>query len=161
MAAQVALGMKEAMEEFGSLKACFVSGVKKEDETLLPGLSNYVKRIRGHRNLPGHLLSDPEGKSACKKANLFLRWMVRHDEVDPGGWHDELPASKLIVPIDTHMHKIALALKLTQRKAADLATAREVTKSLSRFCPEDPVRYDFPLTRFGIRGELDIRDITG
>ena len=155
------LGMRQAILTHGSLKACFLHGISPEHETLLPALSLFVKEIKRKGELPGHLLADPEGKSACKKANLFLRWMVRRDDVDPGGWDDVLSASKLIVPLDTHMHKIALALKLTSRKAADLATAREVTRSLARFAPDDPVRYDFCLTRFGIRGELDIRDITG
>lgn len=159
--AALLIGIREALLAHGSLKACFLNGYNPKDETLLPALSAYAKAIKGDRDLPGHLLSDPGGKSACKKANLFLRWMVRHDEVDPGGWHEAVPASKLIVPIDTHMHKIALALGLTTRKAADLKTAVEVTRHLARLCPEDPTRYDFSLTRFGIRGELDIAELLG
>jgi uncharacterized protein (TIGR02757 family) len=152
-------GIREAILTHGSLQACFIAGYNPEDPTLLPALSCYVKEIKGDRLVPGHLLSDPDGKSACKKANLFLRWMVRCDDVDPGGWHDTVDAAKLIIPIDTHMHKISLALGLTSRKAADLKTAVEVTESLARLNPEDPVRYDFSLTRFGIRGELDITDL--
>jgi len=159
--AALLIGIREAILEHGSLKACFLSGYNSEDETLLPALSHYVKAIKGDRILPGHLLSDPDGKSACKKANLFLRWMVRRDEVDPGGWHDAVPPAKLIIPIDTHMHKISLALGLTARKAADLKTAVEVTRHLARLCPTDPTRYDFALTRFGIRGELDINELLG
>lgn len=152
-------GIREAILTHGSLQACFLKGYTPEDSTLLPALSNYVKEIKGDRLVPGHLLSDPDGKSACKKANLFLRWMVRCDDVDPGGWHEAVDQAKLIIPIDTHMHKISLALGLTARKAADLKTAVEVTESLARLNPEDPVRYDFSLTRFGIRGELDIEDL--
>ncbi|WP_300667779.1 TIGR02757 family protein [Desulfoluna sp.] len=152
-------GIREAILTHGSLKSCFLAGYSPEDETLLPALSHYVKAVKGDRLIPGHLLSDPDGKSACKKANLFLRWMVRCDEVDPGGWHEALPASKLIIPIDTHMHKISLALGFTTRKAADLKTAVEVTRHLARLNSEDPTRYDFCLTRFGIRGELNIEDL--
>ena len=157
--AALLVGIREALLTHGSLKACFLAGYDARDKTLLPALSVYAKNIKGNRDLPGHLLSDPDGKSACKKANLFLRWMVRCDEVDPGGWHDALPSAKLIIPIDTHMHKISLALGLTARKAADLKTAVEVTTRLGRLCPEDPTRYDFALTRFGIRGELELSDL--
>ena len=72
------------------------------------------------------LLPSPESGSACKRLNLFLRWMVRSDAVDPGGW-SEVPPAMLIVPLDTHMHRIAMKLGLTERRAADLETAREMT----------------------------------
>ena len=85
--------------------------------------------------------------------------MVRCDDVDPGGWHDAVDQAKLIIPIDTHMHKISLALGLTDRKSADLKTAVEVTQNFARLSPDDPTRYDFCLTRFGIRGELDIETL--
>ena len=61
------------------------------------------------------MLPSPEDGSACKRLNLFLRWMARNDEVDPGGWC-EVPASKLIVPLDTHMHKAALKFGFTNLK---------------------------------------------
>jgi uncharacterized protein (TIGR02757 family) len=76
--------------------------------------------------------------------------MVRRDAVDPGGWAG-VPTSLLVVPLDTHMHRIGLALGLTRRRGADRETALEVTESLSRLAPEDPVRYDFALTRLGMR----------
>jgi uncharacterized protein (TIGR02757 family) len=75
--------------------------------------------------------------------------MVRRDEVDPGGW-DDVPASKLIVPLDTHMHRISLQLGLTKRKQANLKAACEITAAFRSIEPEDPVRYDFSLTRLGI-----------
>ncbi len=81
--------------------------------------------------------------------------MVREDEVDPGGWGD-VPAAKLIIPLDTHMHKIGLALNFTQRKQANMTAALEITSSFKRMIPDDPVRYDFVLTRFGIRNDMDM-----
>ena len=86
---------------------------------------------------------------------MFLRWMVRKDEVDPGGW-DSVPASKLIVPLDIHMHRICLSLKLTKRKQGDLRTAVDITHAFRRIAPEDPVRYDFVITRLGIRKDTDL-----
>ena len=96
------------------------------------------------------LLPFPEKGSACKRLNLFLRWMVRKDRVDPGGW-DGVPASKLIVPLDTHMYGITRGLGFTERKSADLRTAIEATAAFRKIAPRDPVRYDFALTRPGIR----------
>ena len=82
--------------------------------------------------------------------------MVRQDEVDPGGW-DSVPPSKLIVPVDTHMHRIALQLGLTKRKQANLRTAHEITAAFKAIEPEDPVKFDFCLTRLGIRrGEREL-----
>ena len=66
-----------------------------------------------------------------------------------------MPPSKLLVPLDTHMHRIAMTLGLTKRKQADLRTALEITEAFRKFSPSDPVRYDFVLTRFGIRKDLD------
>jgi uncharacterized protein (TIGR02757 family) len=86
---------------------------------------------------------------------LFLRWIVRHDEIDPGGWNDVSP-SKLIVPVDIHMHRICLSLGLTKRKQADMRTALEITEAFKAMVPEDPVRYDFVLTRRAIQGEEEL-----
>ena len=97
--------------------------------------------------------------SAMKRLNLFLRWMVRQDEVDPGGWR--VAPRLLIVPLDVHMHRCARALGLTQRNAADMKTALDITRSLAKFCPEDPVKYDFCITRFGIRPDMDEKTLTG
>ena len=85
----------------------------------------------------------------------FLRWMVRKDEVDPGGWYN-VPSSRLIVPLDTHMHRICLALGLTQQKRADMRTALEITTAFRTITPDDPVKYDFALTRLGIRNDTDM-----
>ena len=95
-------------------------------------------------------LPSPDGGSACKRLNLFLRWMVRKDNVDPGIWQS-IPASHLIVPLDTHMHRIAKAMGLTSRKQADIQSAIEITGAFSFIRPADPVRYDFALTRLGIK----------
>ena len=80
--------------------------------------------------------------------------MVRCDAVDPGGWN-EVPPSMLIVPLDVHMHRISRQLGLTKRLAADLKTAREITGGFKRVAPEDPVKYDFALTRLGILRDDD------
>jgi uncharacterized protein (TIGR02757 family) len=147
-------GARAAIKEYGSLQRCFVAELKEDDETVLPALTAFVKvlSLKIPRCLDG-FLPCPSRRSACKRLHLFLRWMVRRDEVDPGGW-DLVPASKLIVPLDTHMHRMGLLLHLTARKQADLQTAMEITNAFRKIVPHDPVKYDFALTRLGIRGDL-------
>ena len=148
--------VKKIIEVHGSLEACFVSGVGKDDETVLPALKSFVRRLKRFGCKSGSaVLADPEKGSACKRLNLFLRWMVREDEVDPGGWKDVSP-SKLIIPLDTHMHSISLRLGLTNRKQANMLTALEITDAFRKLCPADPTKYDFCLTRYGIRDDLSL-----
>jgi len=104
------------------------------------------------------LIPCPQKKSACKRLHLYLRWMVREDAVDPGGWN-RIPASKLLVPVDIHMHRIARMLNLTCRSQADIKTAMEITRGFCKWAPDDPVKFDFALTRFGIRSDMDIESI--
>jgi uncharacterized protein (TIGR02757 family) len=149
-------GVKKVLERHGSLQACFSAGLNDDDDTILPALSAFTKELTicADDNLE-HLIPSPTKGSACKRLNLFLRWMVRSDEVDPGGW-ENVPASKLIVPVDTHMHKICYLLGFITRKHADMRAATEITKAFRTIAPADPVRYDFSLTRLGIREDADI-----
>ena len=150
--AALLLAVRHAIAEHGSLEMLFAAGVKEKDETILPSLGLFVDRLRilagGHQACPS-LLSSPVDGSACKRLNLFLRWMVRKDRVDPGPWRS-ISRAKLVVPLDTHLHRIARRLRLTDRKQADLKTAMEITGGFARCSPRDPVRYDFSLTRLGI-----------
>jgi len=151
-------GAKRVIGQYGSLEACFAEGVGSDDETVLPAMRVFVDRIsKAAGGEGGRLLPDPGAGSACKRLNLMLRWLVRRDEVDPGGWSCVGP-EKLIVPLDTHMHKIALAMGMTKRKSADMRTALEVTAAFRRISPADPVRYDFALTRLGIRDDMELTD---
>jgi len=143
------IGAKREREQYGSLGAAFGAFADPNDEDVSSALARFVALLNGAEE-SNYLLPDPRRGSACKRLHLYLRWMVRRDAVDPGGWDRVVPA-KLIVPVDTHMHRIATALGLTRRKAADLRTAREITAAFRVIAPEDPVRYDFALTRLGIR----------
>jgi uncharacterized protein (TIGR02757 family) len=150
--ARLLWGVRRVIEKHGSLQECFMSRLHRDDHTVIPALSAFVENIFPEGC--DFLIPAPGKGSACKRLNLFLRWMVRRDEVDPGGW-EGVPPSKLLVPLDTHMHRIAMALGLTKRKQADLRTAIEITEAFRKLSPSDPVRYDFVLTRFGIRKDLD------
>ena len=92
----------------------------------------------------------PELGSACKRMNLFLRWMVRKDELDFGLWN-EISPSKLVIPVDTHIAKISKTLKLTTYKNVSWKMAEQITENLKKFDPSDPLKYDFALCHIGMR----------
>lgn len=96
-------------------------------------------------------VATPARKSACKRLNMFLRWMVRADKngVDLGLWKKIQPA-QLICPLDVHVHRVANGLGLIRRKDADWQTALELTGMLRNFDPLDPVRYDYALFGLGV-----------
>jgi len=147
-------GAGRLLARHGSLGACLASWF---DGDFLAAQTGFVGELLDAAGLtrPCYLLPSPEDGSACKRLNLYLRWMVRCDEVDPGGWGG-VPASALIVPMDTHMHRISLALGLSSRRSADLSCALETTAAFREVAPNDPVMYDFALTRLGIRAEADL-----
>lgn len=143
-------GIKSVAKEHGGLEAFYLANGGYGVELTRA----FIKGIYQRGGDVSTLLPDPEANSAFKRFNLYLRWLVRHDEVDPGGW-SSVPAWSLLVPLDTHMHHIALKLGLTARKQGDLKTALEITAGFAKISPVDPVKYDFALTRFGIRDDLD------
>jgi len=157
------IGIKHMIADYGTLHDCFMKGYSASDENIVSALTFFSEKVievsgecrsLNHPfNHPGHLMPCPEKGSACKRLNLYLRWMIRCDDVDPGGWQG-IPASKLIIPLDTHMFRIAGQLGLTSRKQANLKAAIEITNGYKKWSPKDPVRYDFALTRFGIRNDL-------
>ncbi len=150
------VAVRRARRDFGSLQACFAAGLREEHDTVLPALATFSACLRrSSPGLSGFLVPSPDDGSACKRLNLFLRWMVRRDDVDPGGW-DAIPASKLIVPVDTHMHRICAAIGLTRRRQANLRAALEITAAFRAVVPDDPVRYDFAMTRLGIWPGADV-----
>ena len=155
--------MRQAMEEAGSLGDYFLRGYRPEEPDVGPALSRFVGGLmsldRGRfypGGLPGagqgvrYFLPSPRDGSACKRLNLFLRWMVRRgDGLDFGLWR-EVSTAKLVVPLDAHVSRIARYIGLTDRPTPSWRTALEVTARLRGFDAEDPVKYDFSLCRLGI-----------
>jgi uncharacterized protein (TIGR02757 family) len=149
----------------GSIRAFFESGQDAGDRDVGGLLSRAVARLvsldyrpaLGTKRLPERspvrfFFPDPASGSACKRWNLYMRWMVRRDALDFGIWRG-IPTERLVVPTDTHVHRIARRLGLTRRRTADWKTAREITDALARYDAKDPVRFDYALCRIGI---LDI-----
>jgi len=159
--------------ESGSLGAV-LEGAFREHGALRPALSAFAARLResvpaGIERALGpmrgfdHLLPEPARGGACKRLLLLCRWMVRGGPADPidlGLWQG-VPASALVVPLDTHVARIALNLGLTRRRDLTWATAEDVTASLRRIDAEDPVRYDFALCHHGMSGACPRRRSAG
>jgi len=152
------IGIKNVISEFGSLHNCFLRGVNQTSGDPLGSLSFFVSQLTADISSGQRVLPDPEKGSACKRLNLFLRWMVRNDDIDPGIWAD-IPKDILIIPLDTHMMQISQILGFTSRKSADMKTAIEITDALKVYDPLDPVRFDFSLTRLGIHPDLSYDEL--
>ena len=163
-AAALLYAIARVRAEAGSLRPFFEGELRAEERDVEGLLSRAVDRLLGldwrpvigRRSLPANspvrfFFPSPASGSACKRWNLYLRWMVRRDAMDFGLW-SAIPASRLVIPTDTHVHRVARRLGLTRRKAADWKTAREITDRLARFDPEDPVRYDYALCELGTIG---------
>jgi uncharacterized protein (TIGR02757 family) len=133
----------------GSLGAAFLGFVGGDDADVGPALTRWIEALARRGAFKPNLVPSPANGSACKRPLLMLRWLVRRDNVDPGGW-ERVGAHRLVVPLDVHMTRIAKALGLLSRTTPDWKAALELTEAFRRFSPEDPVRYDFCLTRMGI-----------
>ncbi len=151
--------LSEALRNWGSIKRLFYHFYNEDIQLALIGFTDYFLHIDtspvyGENIKPYgllHLFPSPARGSACKRMNLFLRWMVRKNDIDFGIW-DKIPPSKLIIPLDTHIAKISHCLGLTRRSSSDWKTAKEITDFFHKLDPEDPLKYDFALCHHGISG---------
>lgn len=134
-----------------SLEEIFVAANEKDMQVRLNrfheyfcSLSHFPARTRKH-------IPSPNRNSACKRINMFLRWMARNDNkgVDFGIWKQISPAD-LICPCDVHVQRVARRLKLINRKQSDWKMAIELTENLRKFDPNDPVKYDYALFGLGL-----------
>ena len=150
------IALKKILKKYSSLEDCFLLGYSQNDKNVFSATEKFVDILFHLMECKrSSLIPHPSKGSACKRLNLFLRWMVRNDDVDPGLWKSISPA-QLIVPLDTHMIRVSIKFGFIPRKQSSIKTALEVTHAFSKINPIDPVKYDFSLTRVGIRSKLDI-----
>jgi len=157
------LGMGRMLERRGSLEAGFLAAHDEAGGDLHAALGGFVRELRdvdllavrralGKTRGLNHLLPVPLGTGAAKRLHLYLRWMVRGpDEVDLGVWKG-VPSSALLVPLDTHVARLAWRLGLVRRRTMGWAAAEDITANLRVIDPVDPVRYDFVLCHHGMSG---------
>jgi uncharacterized protein (TIGR02757 family) len=153
--------MQRMLLQEKTIEQFFLRGYNSGDSDIGQSLSIFVQAVLSlephpfYSDVPEkgygirHFLADPQDGSGCKRLNLFLRWMVRKDDLDLGLWHHISP-SQLIIPLDVHIARLGVRLGLTNRKSADWKMAKEITESLRAFDPDDPVKYDFALCKVGM-----------
>ena len=161
--------IRRVLEDFGSIENAFLSGLSAltadspdtgaaihHFSSLMLGFGHerfYPRGELARRTAVRFFLPTPLDGSACKRTNLFLRWMVRPDDgVDCGVWTRLKPKS-LVIPLDTHIARISTYIGLTNRKSHGWATALDITDQLRSLDAEDPLRYDFALCHLGIAGD--------
>jgi len=152
------LVLRIVLRKSASLEKFFSEGYSQNDENIIAALTSFCGRLykiyHKHFGWPvssgfRYLFANPANGSVCKRLNMFLRWMIRSDDVDLGLWKS-LDKSKLLVPVDTHMARLCKILGLYKRKTISLKAAVEITESFKKIAPADPVKYDFALSRIGI-----------
>jgi uncharacterized protein (TIGR02757 family) len=152
--------MTQMIDRSGSIERFFAEGDDGSSEDIGPPLDSFSCRAlafdlgRAYPRVPErpgvcYFFPRPSAGSACKRLNLFLRWMVRKDALDLGVWSRVEPA-RLVVPLDTHVIRVGRCLRLTRYSSPGWRMARDITSSLRRLDPADPVKYDYSLCHLGM-----------
>jgi uncharacterized protein (TIGR02757 family) len=152
--------LKQMLDCSGSIEGFFLDGYEPSAPDLSAALDSFSTRAMAldlkaaygrvpKRPMVGYFFSRPSSGGACKRLNLFLRWMVRHDALDLGIWN-RVPASALVVPLDTHVIRVGQCLRLTKRTSPGWRMAQDITSALRGLDASDPVKYDFAICHLGM-----------
>ncbi len=164
--------LRQMLDRSGSIEGFFAEGDDPSAADVGDGLESFttramaldLRRAYGRRVpvRPGvaYFFTKPSHGSACKRLNLFLRWMVRRDSVDLGVW-TQVAASRLIVPLDTHVIRLGRCLRLTTYTSPGWRMAADITRTLRGLDPADPVRFDFSLCHVGMMGRCGFGEKRG
>ncbi|MBI4476140.1 MAG: TIGR02757 family protein [Acidobacteria bacterium] len=154
--------LKMMIDRYGSLEGFFIEGAAASADDVGPAIESFSARVRqidlrrAYRRRktpkPGvyYFFPSPSSGSACKRMNLFLRWMVRSDRLDLGVWTHLRPA-QLVIPLDTHVVRVGRCLGLTRYSNPGWKMAVDITRALREIDPHDPIKYDFSLCHVGMR----------
>jgi uncharacterized protein (TIGR02757 family) len=148
------------LRKYGGLETVFLKYYTEGDATTCEGLTGLVETILSIDTTPVYgenirpagfvqFFPSPAGGSACKRMNMYLRWMVRDRDIDFGIWKN-IPKDRLVIPLDVHIARISKCLGFTKRSSQDWKMAVEITAALKQLDPEDPLKYDFALCHQGI-----------
>jgi uncharacterized protein (TIGR02757 family) len=154
--------LRRMLDRCGSIEGFFVEADDHHLPDVAAALESFSTRalaldltcVYGSRRVRpgvGYFFARPSSGGACKRLNLYLRWMVRRDEVDLGVWTRVTPA-RLIVPLDTHIIRLSQCLQLTRYRSPGWRMATDITAALRRLDPSDPVRFDFSICHVGMMG---------
>ena len=152
--------LRQMIDRAGSVEGFFLEAYDAGADDIAEALDSFSRRAMALDlkaaygrvpKRPGvcYFFPRPSAGSGCKRLNLFLRWMVRRDALDLGVWKRVSPA-KLIVPLDTHVIRVGRCLRLTEYTSPGWRMARDITASLRKLDPADPVKYDFSVCHLGM-----------
>jgi len=152
--------LRQMFDRSGSIEGFFLEGYDSAAPDLATSLDSFSSRAMAldmkaaYGKIPKrpgvcYFFPRPSKGSACKRLNLFLRWMVRHDALDLGVW-TRVRASQLIVPLDTHVIRVGRCLQLTKMQSPGWKMASDITASLAKIDADDPTRYDFSICHLGM-----------
>jgi uncharacterized protein (TIGR02757 family) len=156
--------LQQLLHKYKNLKELFLQGLDtNKHKNIKEALTHFIDMFfsfeppldKDYNHIPNKvksLLPNPRKGSACKRLNMFLRWVVRKDNVDLGLW-TEVPTSMLIIPLDFHVSKLSRELGLTKRNQDNWITAEEITDNLKKFDSNDPTKYDFAIFGMGVSGD--------
>lgn len=158
--------LKAMLDRAGSIERFFLEGCDESAADLGPAIESFSSRVREidlrpacRRRAPRpgvhYFFPSPSTGSACKRMNLFLRWMVRSDRIDLGVWSG-VPRSRLVVPLDTHVVRVGRCLGLTRYSSPGWRMAVDITRALREIDPQDPIKYDFSLCHVGMKGACGV-----
>jgi uncharacterized protein (TIGR02757 family) len=161
--------LRQMLEESGSLENFFLEGHPPDAADVGPALDEFSRRALAFDLSPAYgrlpkrpgvcyFFPRPSSGSACKRLNLFLRWMVRKDALDLGTW-TRVPAGLLVVPLDTHIVRLGQCLRLTRYSSPGWRMAADITRALRAIDPVDPVKYDFSLCHLGMMGACGFKTV--
>jgi len=143
--------LKNIYGEYGTLEKAFTAGSDSHKQRLIGFANLFRNSAKALLQQRAFLVPSPANGSACKRMNLFLRWMVRKDSVDIGLWK-KVKTWELMIPLDVHVFRIASRIGLVEGKTANFKTAEELTKRLLELSAKDPIRYDFAICTLGKLG---------
>ena len=163
--------LRQMLDRSGSIEGFFAEGDDPSTADISAGLESFTTRAlaldvkRAYGRVPArpgvaYFFTRPSQGSACKRLNLFLRWMVRRDAVDLGVW-TRVDAARLIVPLDTHVIRLGRCLRLTTYTSAGWRMAADITRTLRLLDPGDPIRFDFSLCHVGMMGSCGFGEKRG
>lgn len=148
------VNIRRVLIAYGSLEGWVLNHVDDDSDTYFP----LFKRLSADFNLSSALIPKSTGNSAFKRLALFFRWMVREDSIDLGLW-SSLTTKKLVVPMDIHMTNICKILGFTKSSTNSMSNALKVTRAFQVLDAEDPVKWDFALSRLGIHPDLNYKEL--
>ena len=163
--------LRHMVDTAGSIERFFLVGYRPDAEDIGSALDHFCTRARGvdlgrvyrdaaTRHGVWYFFPRPSDGSACKRLNLYLRWMVRRDHIDFGTW-SRVDRSKLVVPLDTHVIRVGQCLRLTSYRSPGWPMAQEITQALRRLDSDDPVKYDFSLCHVGMQDACGFNRLQG